>query len=105
MGTWKPQTDIFYFLHLVLDVNYLFHASWGLIHLDFSGYISYSLTLPILKFILLIWGFFVFWRPMSGPWGSETNMCQFLCVVLVGIYLFQAIWGLIHLDFSGCTKI
>jgi hypothetical protein len=27
------------------------------------------------------------------------------CVVLVGIYLFQAISGLIHLDLSGYTKI
>jgi hypothetical protein len=34
---WEPQTNIFYFVCIVLVVIYLFHASWGLNHLDFSG--------------------------------------------------------------------
>ena len=34
----------------------------------------------------------------------QTNICQVECV-LVGIYLFQAIWALNHLDFSGYNKI
>ena len=35
---WGPQTNISYFVYIVLVVIYLFHASWGLNHLDFSGY-------------------------------------------------------------------
>jgi hypothetical protein len=42
---------------------------------------------------------------MGGLWRPHTNICQFECVVIVGIYLFQAIWGLNHLDFSGYNKI
>ena len=41
---------------------------------------------------------------MSGLRGPQTNICQNECVVLVGIYLFQAIWALNHLDFSGYNK-
>jgi hypothetical protein len=37
-GPWRPQTNIFYFVCVALVVIYLFHASWGLNHLDFSGY-------------------------------------------------------------------
>jgi hypothetical protein len=38
MGLWGPQTNIFYFVCVVPDVIYPFHASWGLNHLDFSSY-------------------------------------------------------------------
>jgi hypothetical protein len=37
-GPWAPQMNIFYFVCLVLVAIYLFYASWGLSHLDFSGY-------------------------------------------------------------------
>jgi hypothetical protein len=37
--------------------------------------------------------------------GSQTNISQFVSVVLVVIYLFQAICDLNHLDFSGDNKI
>jgi hypothetical protein len=37
--------------------------------------------------------------------GTQTNISQFISVVLVVIYLFQAICGLNHLDFSGDNKI
>jgi hypothetical protein len=39
-GPWGPQIDILDFVRVVLVVIYLFHASWGLNHLDFSGYIK-----------------------------------------------------------------
>jgi hypothetical protein len=37
-GPWGPQTDIFYFVCVVLVVIYPFHASLGLNHFDFSDY-------------------------------------------------------------------
>jgi hypothetical protein len=42
---------------------------------------------------------------MRGTWGPQANICQLVCVVLVGIYLFQTNLGLNHLDFSGYTQI
>jgi hypothetical protein len=30
-----------------------------------------------------------FERPMSGPWGPQTNISYFVCVILVVIYLFH----------------
>ena len=35
----------------------------------------------------------------------QNNGCEFLCLVLDVIHLFQAIWGLNSLDFSGYNKI
>ena len=35
----------------------------------------------------------------------QNNGCEFLCLVLDVINLFQAIWGLNSLDFSGYNKI
>ena len=37
-GAWVPQTNIFYFVCLILVVIYLYHASWGLNHLDINSY-------------------------------------------------------------------
>jgi hypothetical protein len=42
---------------------------------------------------------------MRGPWGPQTNIFHFAYVVQVAICLFQAIWDLNHLDFSGYDKI
>jgi hypothetical protein len=42
---------------------------------------------------------------MRGPSGPQTNICRFLCVVLVVIYLFYAIGGSNYLELSGHTKI
>jgi hypothetical protein len=47
----------------------------------------YNLLLPILR---LIWGLFGPFRPMRGPSGPQTNIFDFVRVVLVVIYLFQA---------------
>jgi hypothetical protein len=33
---------------------------------------------------------------MRGPWGPQTNIFYFVCVVPVVIYLFHASWGLTH---------
>jgi len=49
--------------------------------------------------------FLAFWRPTRGPLGPQTNISQFVCVVLVILYLSHAIWGLNHLDSSGYNKI
>ena len=63
----------------------------------------YSLT--HFRLILLYLGVSGLWRPMRSPWEPQTNIGQFICVFLVGIYLCQAIWGLNHLDVSGYIKI
>ena len=49
---------------------------------------------------------------MGGRWGSmgscqwtQTNIYESLCIVLNVIYLFEAIWGLDHLNFTGYDKI
>jgi hypothetical protein len=51
-----------------------------------------------------------FWH-FEDPWGATGDpKPKFLslyvyCVVLVGVYLFQAILGLIHLDLNGNNKV
>jgi hypothetical protein len=42
---------------------------------------------------------------MRGPWGPQTNISYFVCVVLVDIYLFHASWGLHQLDFSDYNMV
>jgi uncharacterized membrane protein len=61
--------------------------------------------LPILMLILLVLGLFGLLKAHDCPWGPQTNILYFICIVLVVIYLFHAIWGLNHLDFSGYYKI
>ena len=41
------------------------------------------------------------WRPMRSRLWTQTNIYEFLNV----IYLFEAIWGVNHLDFTGFNKI
>ena len=57
----------------------------------------YTLPLPILRQILGL--FCPFPRPKRAPgdpWGPQTNILYFVCVVPVIIYLFHASWGLKH---------
>jgi hypothetical protein len=61
--------------------------------------------LPIFRLILPISGLSRLLKAHQGPRGTQTNISQFVCVVLVVIYLFQAICDLNHLDFSGDNKI
>jgi 4-hydroxybenzoate polyprenyltransferase len=61
----------------------------------------YILMLPIFWLILLILGLSGPLKAHLGPFGIQTNISQFVCGVLVVFYLFQAICGLNHLDFSG----
>ena len=65
----------------------------------------YSLLLPILTLILLIWGLFGLLKTHEGPVETHTNIFYFVYLVLVVIYLFHASWGLNRLDFNGYNKI
>jgi hypothetical protein len=47
--------------------------------------------LPILMPILLVFGLFGLLKAHDCPWGPQTNILYFLCIVLVVIYLFHAI--------------
>ena len=44
---WGPTTNIFYIIYIVPVVIYLFHANWGLTHLDCSGY-TYNTMYPVI---------------------------------------------------------
>jgi hypothetical protein len=105
-GPWGPQTNIFHFAYVVLVAICLFQAIWDLNHLDFSGYDKIQ---PAVTHIKLIRGLFDPWKthegPLGTPGGPQTNICHFVCVVLVAIGLLQAIWDLNHLDFSDYNKI
>ena len=77
----------------------------GLKNFDFSGYNKiYSLTLPILRLILPVWGHYGFWlmafgRPMRGPWGTQTNvlfcMCTPNCYSYIPCHLAQTTYILV----------
>ena len=45
------------------------------------------------------------WGPMGSPQWTRTNNYKFICIVLNITYLFEAIWGLNHLYFTGYSKI
>ena len=95
-------------IRIYLVVIYLFHTIWGLKHLNFIGY--KKIYPDVAHFQAYFANFGAFW-PFEPPWGAPGDSRPILvslyvyCVVLVVIYLFQAIWGLKHLDFSGYYKI
>jgi hypothetical protein len=81
-----------------MKLDFLFEMHYGLHYVS----IPYHLRLRTLKYWLKenIAHFQAYFAnlgasslltPMRGPWGPETNISQFVCVVLVVIYLFQAI--------------
>jgi hypothetical protein len=80
----------------VLNVTYQFQAIWGLNNLDFTGYEK-------------IYSSFGDMLPFEGPWeapmGPIAISFKIVCVVIVVIYPLQAIWGLVHLDFSVYNQI
>ena len=51
------------------------------------------------------YSFWPFLRPMRGTKRPQTNISKSACVVLNVTYLYHAIWGLNHLDFSGYNNI
>jgi hypothetical protein len=61
--------------------------------------------MPILRIILLISRLSGFFKAHVGTERPQTNIFQFVSVVLAAIYWFQVIWGLNHLNFSIDNKI
>jgi hypothetical protein len=74
--SWGTQTNIFYFVYVVLVVIDLFHASIGLSHLDFS---NYNRIYPDIAHFQVILGLFGLLKAHKGHQGT-SDQCFSVCL-------------------------